>query len=194
MKLTPGNYKAMMQELAREGWRPATVPTSRRATVTSSTLTCPGRYLALSLHADIERGSVTTTIATIPDGNAAPASWRAAAVAPPPGLWRQAARAAARAAAGIDDAPNPYPGAVLERLGWEHTAHRYAGSQVEHYYHRAHASALTYRRPGPASQGRWSITRNDTIVGIDVPAAEPLALPALVLALALLQSDGRPSR
>lgn len=181
-------FRQALQVLACEGWA-ATTPAPALGGILSTTMTCPAKHLALTVQVKDCEGAIVTAISTLLDGAGAPAHWCAVTHAPPPNLWLQAARAASRAASGLDIPPNPFPLAALRHLGWSHTELYSEGRWSEHAQDRARGRAVLYTRPTRATPGTWSIVRPDATITIEVRAPDHLALPALILALAQHNDD-----
>jgi hypothetical protein len=180
----PPDYAHLVRELVIDGWTVTAQTRPNAPNLVTTLVQCPSAFLRVRIETNTDNGAVHSTIGTITGGPQGPGRWRAAADAPPEQLWLAAVRAA-RHAQHNHHQPGPYnPGAVLRVLGWNHGYTSNAGRVVERYADNQGRS-LTYRYPQKSTSAMWIVTRPETTIGVMVSAAEPYALPALVLALIL---------
>ncbi|WP_034267736.1 hypothetical protein [Actinospica robiniae] len=183
-------YHNMIMDLLSDGWNALADPfADRYAAATRTHLTCPANYLRLTLEMSSD-AAVHCRLGIVPDGTGEPARWRASAAVPPAPYWLACARSAHQAVFAPRRA-NLFPGDVLTRIGWKQLHGQIATSSLRTVYSCPHGtSRISYQASQRAMPALWSITRQDASVGLLVNAAEPRALPALILALALTPTRG----
>ncbi|WP_034268041.1 hypothetical protein [Actinospica robiniae] len=178
--------RALITALVGDGWE--VWYTAPRPQVQTARLVSPDDLLHMTIDQNILDGSAHIRMGILPGGSGEPAHWRACDPAPSSALWRAAARAALHAQDGTHR-PALYPGEVLVRLGWVYSKTRRDGRVVEEYTCLSTNRSLTYHYSARGAPALWTITRPETSIGVAVTAAEPYALPALVLALILEAPD-----
>lgn len=178
--------RSLISALADDGWEVRY--TAERPDVQTARLVSPNCLLHMTIDQNTLDGSAYTCMGILPGGIGEPAHWRACDPAPSCTLWLAAARAAARAQEGAHR-PTLYPGEVVARLGWVYTRTRHDGRVVEEYTCLSTSRRLAYHYSARCAPALWTITRPETSIGVAVIAAEPYALPALVLALILNAPD-----
>ncbi|WP_157436451.1 hypothetical protein [Actinospica robiniae] len=181
----PPDYAPLMRDLVADGWSITSTINPRTPHLVAAVLRCPSSFLRMKIEQNTETGTARSTIATVTGGTSEPARWYASAEAPPARLWRDAARAAFHAQANRHEPPPFHPGATLKALGWSYAHSCQDGRIVERYADADGTRLLAHHHPLPAAPGMWTITRPGTSIGIAAIAAEPYALPALILTLVL---------
>lgn len=178
-------YHDMITNLVADGWQPHPDQRTDGTTgATRTTLTCPANYLRAVIDMS-DDGAVHCRLGIAPNGYGEPARWRASAAAPPPALWLSVARAAHHAVVAPQHV-SLFPGDALVHLGWSQlNAYLDETSFRASYASPGGSHRVAYSPSQRAKPALWTITRPDASIGVLVHAAEPRALPALVLALAL---------
>lgn len=186
--LTP--YHNMIMDLVRAGWNAtADQRANHPASATRTQLTCPANYLRMIVETS-SHATVHCRLGIQPGGTGEPARWHASATAPPASSWLTAARTAHHAAANPQNI-NLFPGDALTRHGWNRLDTHIDPTTPRTVYSSPDATShVSYRPSQRAMPALWTITRHDTSISVLVNAAEPRALPALVLALALTRMGG----
>lgn len=174
--------RSLISALADDGWE--VTYTADVPDVQTARLVSPNHLLHMTIDQNTFDGSALARLGILPGGIGEPAHWRACDPAPSCALWHAAARAAAQAQEGAHR-PTLYPGEVIARRGWVYSRTRREGRVVEEYTCLATNRRLTYYYSARHAPALWTIARPETSIGVAVTAAEPYALPALVLALVL---------
>jgi len=178
-------YHNMIMDLVKDGWNAtADQRAEHTGTATRTHLTCPANYLRVIVEMNGD-APVHCRLGITPGGTGEPARWRASATAPPAAYWLAAARAAHHAVINTHRV-NLFPGDVLTRLGWSQLGAQIDATTLRTIYSHPHdTSRVSYQPSQRAMPALWTITRPSTRIGVLVNAAEPRALPSLILTLAL---------
>ena len=183
-------YRNMITYLIDDGWSAVADPRADRfGAATRTHLTCPADYLRVTI--DMSPDAVVhCRLGIAPGGTGEPARWRASASAPPAFFWLACARSAQHSVLAPQRA-NLFPGDVLTRIGWRQLRTQATASSPRSIYICPHGtSRVSYQPSQRAMPTLWSITRQGAGIGVLVSAAEPRALPTLILALALSPTHG----
>lgn len=174
--------RTLIATLVGDGWQ--VTYTAPRPEVQTAQLVSPDCLLHMTIDQNTLDGSAHICMGILPGGSGEPAHWRACDPAPSSALWRAAARSALHAQDGAHR-PTLYPGEVLVRLGWVYSKTRRDGRVVEEYTCLSTNRRLAYQYSARYAPALWTITRPETSIRVAITAAEPFALPALVIALIL---------